>query len=149
MALSSLFIPNEEAMLKFGIFASKNLKPGDIVGLSGPLGAGKTTFTRGVVMGLGGEESLVHSPTFALHHQYECQTVSVNHCDFYRLAEGDELEDLGGAEFFSEFEIYLIEWPERVNMKKILTSKPFLRLNFRIDAGGRTVEFPKNWSILD
>lgn len=143
------FLSSEEETIALGARAAKFLKTSDIVKISGELGAGKTTFVRGVVRGLGGDENCVHSPTFSLVHEYECPTISINHCDFYRLAEANELEDLGGAEFFSEPKIYLIEWLDRINVKKILGSKSFISVHLQLDASGRKIIFPKSWSILD
>src|ERR1700675_2356507 len=71
------------------------LKTGDVIALSGPLGAGKTTFARALVTRLGGEGE-VPSPTFALMQRYETRRLTITHCDFYRL-EGPELESLGPA----------------------------------------------------
>ena len=71
------------------------LEGGDVIGLEGGLGAGKTTFTRAAVYGLGvPEETAVTSPTFALLHQYQGR-LPIAHADFYRLADEVELEELG------------------------------------------------------
>jgi len=146
---SQIILADENETIAFARKIAKFLKPGDIVNLSGELGAGKTTFARGVVLGLGGDENCVHSPTFSISHEYECPTVIVNHCDFYRLPEADELEDLGGLEFFFEPKIYLIEWLNRINVKKILASRALLSVDFKIDAGSRIINFPEKWNILD
>ena len=69
------------------------LKAGDVVTLSGPLGAGKTTFARALVTRLDGEGE-VPSPTFALMQRYETPRLTLTHCDFYRL-EPAELDELG------------------------------------------------------
>ena len=61
-----------------------SLKAGDVIALSGPLGAGKTTFARALVTRLGGEGE-VPSPTFALMQHYETPRLTLTHCDFYRL----------------------------------------------------------------
>lgn len=86
------------------------LAPGDLVLLEGELGAGKTTFARGVARGAG-FRGRVTSPTFALAHVYRGKRLTVHHLDLYRLAEGEEgevgLEDLlrdpGAA--------VVVEWP--------------------------------------
>jgi tRNA threonylcarbamoyladenosine biosynthesis protein TsaE len=86
------------------------LEGGDVIGLEGGLGAGKTTFVRGAVHGLGvTEETAVTSPTFALLHQYEGR-LPVAHADFYRLAEEAELEELGVDELIEEGAVLFVEW---------------------------------------
>jgi tRNA threonylcarbamoyl adenosine modification protein YjeE len=86
------------------------LKTGDVVALSGPLGAGKTTFARALVTRLDGEGE-VPSPTFALMQRYETPRLTLTHCDFYRL-EAAELDELGLDDALTEGAV-LIEWPER------------------------------------
>jgi tRNA threonylcarbamoyl adenosine modification protein YjeE len=86
------------------------LKAGDVIALSGPLGAGKTTFARALVTRLGGEDE-VPSPTFALTQRYETKRLTLTHCDFYRL-EPAELDQLGLDDALEEG-VVLIEWPER------------------------------------
>ncbi len=86
------------------------LEGGDVIGLEGGLGAGKTTFTRGAVHGLGvTEETAVTSPTFALLHQYEGR-LPIAHADFYRIAGEAELEELGVDELIEEGAVLLVEW---------------------------------------
>ncbi len=86
------------------------LEGGDVIGLEGGLGAGKTTFARGAVHGLGvAEDTAVTSPTFALLHQYEGR-LPVAHADFYRLANEAELEELGVDELVEEGAVLLVEW---------------------------------------
>jgi tRNA threonylcarbamoyl adenosine modification protein YjeE len=86
------------------------LKAGDVIALSGPLGAGKTTFARALVTRLGGEGE-VPSPTFALMQRYETPRLTLTHCDFYRL-EPSELDELGLDDAVSEGAV-IVEWPER------------------------------------
>jgi tRNA threonylcarbamoyl adenosine modification protein YjeE len=88
------------------------LKPGDVIGLSGPLGAGKTTFARMLLARLGAEGE-VPSPTFALVQSYATPRFPVNHCDFYRL-EASELGELGLDDMLATA-VTLVEWPERAN----------------------------------
>lgn len=87
-----------------------NLKTGDVVTLSGPLGAGKTTLARTLVGHFDGQ-SEVPSPTFGLVQRYDTPRLALSHCDFYRLNEG-ELEELGLDDALADGAL-LIEWPER------------------------------------
>jgi tRNA threonylcarbamoyladenosine biosynthesis protein TsaE len=87
------------------------LRPGDVVLVSGELGAGKTTFVRGALRALG-VTGPVTSPTFVVGHAYDGATGPVSHLDLYRLAGmGDE--DPGLLEpFFAPGAIVFVEWPE-------------------------------------
>ncbi|MEM7192879.1 MAG: tRNA (adenosine(37)-N6)-threonylcarbamoyltransferase complex ATPase subunit type 1 TsaE, partial [Pseudomonadota bacterium] len=89
-----------------------DLKPGDVVTLSGPLGAGKTTFARALI-GHFDPAGEVPSPTFALIQRYETPRLCLIHCDFYRLS-GDELDELGLDDALTEGAL-LVEWPERAS----------------------------------
>ncbi|MGH6867164.1 MAG: tRNA (adenosine(37)-N6)-threonylcarbamoyltransferase complex ATPase subunit type 1 TsaE [Methyloceanibacter sp.] len=104
---------DEVDLVQLDILASRialGLKTGDVIALSGPLGAGKTTFSRAVVTRLG-DLSEVPSPSFALMQRYETPRLTVTHCDFYRL-EPEELEELGLDDALAEGAV-LIEWAER------------------------------------
>jgi tRNA threonylcarbamoyladenosine biosynthesis protein TsaE len=88
------------------------LRPGDSVGLSGGLGAGKTTFVRAVVRALHGNENAA-SPTFTFRHTYDgCPRVE--HLDLYRIDDPAEAVELGLDEAFAPGAIVLVEWPERL-----------------------------------
>lgn len=90
------------------------LEPGDIVTLSGELGAGKTRFAGGVAAGLGVDHTIpVTSPTFTILNEYQGRT-PLYHFDCYRFRPGEELRDLGFEEQFSGEGICLVEWPERL-----------------------------------
>jgi len=89
------------------------LKTGDVVLLSGGLGAGKTTFVRGLAEGLGIDADEVSSPTFTLIHEYRGPTVTLYHADLYRL-ERTTTDDLGLEEIGTEDGILAIEWPDRL-----------------------------------
>ena len=100
-----------ETLTHAATFAA-SLRPGDIVALKGPLGAGKTLFCRGVVHALG-YEGLVNSPTYALVHEYAGR-IPVYHMDLYRLAPGADWEEIGMSHYLDGGGVCLIEWPERL-----------------------------------
>jgi tRNA threonylcarbamoyl adenosine modification protein YjeE len=86
------------------------LEGGDVIGLEGGLGAGKTTFARGALHGLGvPEDTAVTSPTFALLHHYEGR-LPVAHADFYRLTDEVELGELGVDELVEDGAVLFVEW---------------------------------------
>jgi len=105
-----LELESEADTLTFARSLAAALEGGDVIGLEGGLGAGKTTFTRGAVHGLGvSEETAVTSPTFALLHQYQGR-LPIAHADFYRLADEVELEELGVDELLEEGAVLFVEW---------------------------------------
>jgi tRNA threonylcarbamoyladenosine biosynthesis protein TsaE len=89
---------------------AERLSPGDVVLISGPLGAGKTAFVRGLTEGLGGVSSDVSSPTFTLIQQYAAR-IPLFHVDLYRL-NTQEAADLG-LEETGEDGVLAVEWPDR------------------------------------
>ena len=92
---------------------AKSLVPGDIIGLCGDLGAGKTTFTRGLFEGLGGREGIVHSPTFTLLQQYPTPGGLIHHFDLYRLEKPQDFEGLDFEETIFSDGISVIEWADK------------------------------------
>ena len=86
------------------------LRPGDIIAYRGDLGAGKTTFTRGLAAGMGIKE-LVTSPTFALVHDYEGKLI---HFDMYRIMDENELETTGFYDYPQDECVFAIEWSENI-----------------------------------
>lgn len=93
------------------IRAADPLKP-LIVGLSGDLGAGKTTLVAGFLAALG-HAGAVRSPTYTLIEPYRLAGRDVYHCDLYRLRDPAELDDLGLRDLAVERSVLLVEWPER------------------------------------
>jgi tRNA threonylcarbamoyladenosine biosynthesis protein TsaE len=83
-----------------------------LIGLSGELGAGKTTFVAGLLEALG-HAGPVRSPTYALIEPYRLADRDVHHCDLYRLRDPEELVDLGLRDLLTARSVLLVEWPER------------------------------------
>lgn len=108
----SIFLPDDAATADLGRRIAAGLRPGDLVLLSGDLGAGKTALARAIVRSLVGDENLeVPSPSFALVQPYAAGGLSILHADLYRLASERELGELGL--FDRADSIVLVEWPER------------------------------------
>lgn len=94
-------------------FAKRLLRPPTLVLLTGDLGSGKTTLTKGIVAGLGAaKEDDVTSPTFTLVHVYG-KTAKVYHADLYRIESFHDFETLGLEDMFSTPSIAILEWSER------------------------------------
>lgn len=102
----------EEDLQKLAANIAETAKAGAVIFLYGPLGAGKTTFTRGFMRAIGYTDK-VKSPTFALVEPYEIADLSIFHFDFYRVEDANELEQIGIREYFSPTSICIIEWPEK------------------------------------
>ena len=98
--------------MKLGIDLSKNLKAGDIIGLNGDLAAGKTTFVKGILKGLGYEYT-VSSPTFTLINNYEAK-FDVMHVDFYREPNMNRWIQLGFRELIYSSGLVIIEWADLI-----------------------------------
>ena len=89
------------------------LLPGDVLTLSGGLGAGKTTFVRALVAALHGSDAAVSSPTFVFRQRYP-GTPPVEHLDLYRIDDPAEAAELGLEEAFAPDTVTVVEWPDRV-----------------------------------
>ena len=99
--------------INFGKLFSKVLKGADVIVLEGVLGGGKTTFTKGILAGLGYKKRVL-SPSFTLLRQYELKNLEVYHLDLYRL-EFSDIFDLGIDDFlYSEGTVTLIEWGNKI-----------------------------------
>jgi N-acetylmuramate 1-kinase len=134
----SVVLPDEEATRKLMIDIAGALKGGDTVTLSGDLGAGKTTFVRGLIRYLAGDDTVeVPSPTFTLMQAYDLPQFPLVHADLYRLSGAAEMSELGFDDL-PENAVVMIEWPDRAagslvpdRLDIAFTLAPRLKLEFR------------------
>jgi len=106
-----------------------------VVGLSGDLGAGKTTLVGGLLAALG-HAGPARSPTYSLIESYRLAGRDIHHCDLYRLRDPEELEDLGLRDLLAGPSVVLVEWPERAGDR---LREPDLRLHLEYTDTGRRV----------
>lgn len=102
----------EDELNRFGEDLGGVLRAPVIIGISGDLGAGKTTLVQAICRGLGAEVPAT-SPTYALVHRYESPNGPVFHVDCYRLKSSKEARDLGLDDILLQKAILLVEWPEK------------------------------------
>ncbi|HKP93302.1 MAG TPA: tRNA (adenosine(37)-N6)-threonylcarbamoyltransferase complex ATPase subunit type 1 TsaE [Chthoniobacterales bacterium] len=91
---------------------ARQLQPGSVVGLVGPLGSGKTQFVKGLVAEIGARTEAT-SPTFTLIHEYSGGRLPVYHFDFFRLEDRRAAERLGLEEYFFSDGVCLVEWADK------------------------------------
>jgi tRNA threonylcarbamoyladenosine biosynthesis protein TsaE len=107
-----------EQTIAHGKKIGAQLKPPLLILLSGDLGAGKTTFTKGLASGFGAAaEEEITSPTFTLIHRYSGGRAPVYHIDLYRIDGARDLHTLGLEDLFAEDAIVIVEWPDRLKMR--------------------------------
>jgi tRNA threonylcarbamoyladenosine biosynthesis protein TsaE len=104
---------SEDETFAWAMDFAASLQPGDIVALRGDLGAGKTVIGRGIARGLGFSGD-VHSPSYALIHEYPGGRLPLYHMDLYRLAPGADWQEIGLDHYFNAGGVCLVEWPERL-----------------------------------
>ena len=103
---------------------ASTLTGGECIALYGDLGAGKTQFVRGLLIGLDGNARSVSSPTFVLLNVYDTGRLKLFHLDAYRVAGADDFEAIGFAELLEQNGIVVVEWADRV--KSLLPAKRIL-----------------------
>jgi tRNA threonylcarbamoyladenosine biosynthesis protein TsaE len=132
----SCFLSDPEQTQTWGSRLGALLRAGDCLLLSGGLGAGKTTLTQAIALGLGlPPEVPVTSPSFSLLHQYPGGRLPLSHLDLYRLSGPEDVESAGLLEYLAAAdEVVVVEWPDRLG--------PFMPLDYleivlEIPTGGR------------
>lgn len=106
------YLENSDKTEGLGRVVGTLLEDGDVICLTGDLGAGKTLFTQGVATALGVSASEVTSPTFTIMNIYQGDELEIRHFDLYRLNRPEELEDIGFSEYAGGDGVTLIEWAE-------------------------------------
>lgn len=122
--------------IRIGEAIGSILNTGDVVALSGELGAGKTTLTKGIAKALDVQEEIT-SPTFCIVSEYE-GTLPLRHIDLYRLSGVEDFEGIGGEELFWREGVCVLEWSERI---KAAIPKDALRVYIRLTSDG--------WRLID
>ena len=138
MTEQQIWLADETATLALGerLGGLMSALPGGTIFLEGDLGAGKTTFTRGVLQSFG-HTGAVKSPTYTLVEGYEFAQRTVYHFDLYRLGDPEELEYMGIRDYFGETRWCLLEWPGR---GAGFLPVPDLVLALVVHEGGRLVK---------
>lgn len=107
------FAADAASLMAFGAVIYPILQIGDVITLTGELGAGKTTFARGLIQSALSENEDVPSPTYTLIQTYELADFDLWHCDLYRLNAPDDVLELGLIDMEADI-VSLIEWPDKM-----------------------------------
>lgn len=144
--MESLTLTNRDATIALGKKIGHQLVAGDVLVLDGDLGAGKTTFTKGLAAGLEIPD-IIKSPTFTIIHEYQDGRLPLYHMDAYRLENGGA-EDLGLEEYFDGDGVSVVEWAEFVEDE---LPADFLAIHFKRtdDDNTRVLEFEPHGQHFD
>ena len=129
-------IKNEEETKEFGLKIGQEAVPGQVIGLIGDLGTGKTTLTKYIARGLGVEEN-ISSPTFMIVREYHGGRMPLYHFDVYRIGDPEELFDIGADEYFDGDGLCVVEWADMV-MPQLPEDSMFICIEYGASEGVRT-----------
>lgn len=129
-------IKNEEETKEFGLKIGQEAVPGQVIGLIGDLGTGKTTLTKYIARGLGVEEN-ISSPTFMIVREYHGGRMPLYHFDVYRIGDPEELFDIGADEYFDGDGLCVVEWADMV-MPQLPEDSMFICIEYGALEGERT-----------
>jgi tRNA threonylcarbamoyladenosine biosynthesis protein TsaE len=131
--------PTPVEMLQLGNSVGSLVFEGAVIGLIGPLGAGKTTLARGIAEGMGIHEGyVVSSPTYTLMQIYPCRDKELYHLDLYRISGPDDLDSTGYRDATGEGRVLIVEWPDRVPS---VLPRENLKIQIEYSGDGRNVRF--------
>lgn len=140
VSLITINVESPEETQSYGEKIAKFLEPKDVILLDGDLGAGKTTFTKGLAKGLGIKRN-IKSPTFTIIREYQGGRLPLYHMDIYRLDDGSG-DELGLEEYFNGDGVNVIEWSEFISDQ---LPSDYLKIIFRRDdekgTDFRTIQF--------
>jgi tRNA threonylcarbamoyladenosine biosynthesis protein TsaE len=146
VASRELVTHSSDETIQHGREIGRQLRAPVLVLLSGDLGAGKTTLTKGIVSGIGAaQEDEVTSPTFTLVHKYD-RGAPVYHVDLYRVGDFRDLETLGLEDVFSEQAVVIVEWPNNLTLR---TDWPVVRIHLEhVAEDTRKISIQNDFDIL-
>ena len=143
--MPEIIVKTEAETFALASQVATKLKGGDILALSGDLGAGKTTFTKGLAIALGITKNIT-SPTFAIMNVYDLPEPTngiktLVHIDAQRLESPDEIITVGAEDYLGEPDVLtVIEWPEKI--QPVLDNYETIQLNFSVTQNGRKISGP-------
>lgn len=133
-------LADEDATLQLGGRLASLVGPGVVIALVGNLGAGKTTFTRGLARALGVPQECVTSPTYLLQQDYPTDRgFLIHHFDVYRLGDPEQFEALGVGETFDSGGVSLVEWADRAQ-DSLPAGTWWIKISHSSDGASRTAQ---------
>ncbi len=141
-------LADEFATEDFAAQVATSMRPGDWIALDGELGAGKTSFVRGLARGLGIDPRIVASPTFITMQTYGGGRMPLVHIDVWRLKDLDELESIGWNDLIkSKDRVIVVEWARRI-AEQLPAKRLSIQLEF-VAPMGDSARTTRNATILD
>jgi len=109
-----VFVPDAERMVTLGSFLGRSVFAGAVIGLTGSMGAGKTTLVRGVAEGMEIKDGfVVSSPTYTILQSYPCKEMDLFHLDLFRISGREDLDSTGYRDAIHDESVLIIEWIDR------------------------------------